>query len=332
VLTISTLPRPFPQQLLVMLLCLLALAASGCQFDQLSPGSTILPGTPTVAPASPSGYATSAPLPKPEDSPTAAAVSTQTPELAPPLTPTPDPEPTCQETEGRFELGQLPTPLLRDLLDFRVFLPPCYGADPGQRYPVLYLIHGQSYNDDQWERLGAGRVASELILRGEIAPFLIVMPRDRLWSQPTEDNFGKAVLEVLVPYIDETYATFPDRAYRAVGGLSRGAGWAVHLGLSAWETFGSIGGHSLPVFWTDTYHIKNWLSSIPEDQMPRIYLDIGEKDRPEIMVSARWFEELLTARNIAHEWYLFSGYHEEKYWEGNLERYLRWYAGPWKTE
>jgi enterochelin esterase-like enzyme len=328
-------PSPSSRPLAALLLLTFLIGAAfltGCSAQQALP--TVQP---TIEQDTPDP---TRPLPPAEPAPEPAATALP-PTPAPPQTAAPthtpvsallEVDPVCQEKEGRFEIGQLPTPLLREPLDFRVFLPPCYGFDPHQRYPVLYLIHGQSYNDDQWERLGAGRTASALITGGEIAPFLIVMPRDRLWSQPTEDNFGRAVVEVLIPWIDENYTTRPERQYRAVGGLSRGAGWAVHLGLSSWELFGAIGGHSLPVFWTDTYYIRRWLGQIPEGQMPRIYLDIGDKDRPEIMNSALWFEELLTQQNIAHEWYLFRGYHEEKYWETNLERYLRWYASPWSTD
>jgi enterochelin esterase-like enzyme len=228
-----------------------------------------------------------------------------------------------------MELGQLDTELLREPLDFRVYLPPCYTAQPDRHYPVLYLIHGQSYTDDQWHRLGVGEVADRLVGAGELAPFLIVMPRDREWSQPDADPFGRAVIEVLLPYIDETYRTIPERPYRAVGGLSRGASWAIHFGFKYWQLFGGIGGHSPPVFWADVPHMKRWLDEIPAEDMPRIFLDIGENDRPEIKESALWFENLLTQRNIAHEWYLFSGYHEEAYWQAHVEQYLRWYAAEW---
>jgi enterochelin esterase-like enzyme len=163
-------------------------------------------------------------------------------------------------------------------------------------------------------------------------PFIIVMPRDRSWSQPTEDPFGQAIVEVLLPWIDENYRTRPERAGRAIGGLSRGAGWAVHLGLSHWESFGAIGAHSLPVFWTDLPHIKAWLDSIPPEALPRIYLDLGDKDRPQISKSAMWFEQLLTDKDIPHEWHLYSGYHEEAYWQAHVEEYLRWYAAGWQAE
>jgi enterochelin esterase-like enzyme len=177
--------------------------------------------------------------------------------------------------------------------------------------------------------LGVDEVLDRLVAEGEIEPFLIVMPRDREWSQPDVDPFGKAVVESLVPIIDRDYRTLPERSFRAVGGLSRGASWAIHLALKNWDLFGGVGGHSPPVFWSDVPYIKQWLAEIPEESMPRIWLDIGENDRPEIMESARWFENLLTQRNIPHEWFMFTGYHEEAYWQLHLEQYLRWYAQDW---
>jgi enterochelin esterase-like enzyme len=194
---------------------------------------------------------------------------------------------------------------------------------------VLYLIHGQNFNDDQWERLGVVDTADKLIADKEMPPVVIVMPRDRSWSQPPEDMFGQVIADELLPWIDENYRTIPNRDQRAIGGLSRGAGWALHLGFSRWESFASIGMHSLPVFWTDLPHIRNWLNSIPEGSLPRIYMDLGDKDRPQISKSAMWFEELLTEQGIAHEWHLYPGYHEEAYWQDHVEEYLRWYTKNW---
>jgi enterochelin esterase-like enzyme len=222
--------------------------------------------------------------------------------------------------------------LLRLPLEYLVYLPPCYDQQADERYPVLYLIHGQNFNHDQWDRLGADQVADTLIASGDIPPFMIVMPRDRSWAQPTEDHFGQVVADQLVPYIDAHYRTLAERDYRAIGGLSRGASWAVHLGLSRWELFGAIGAHSLPVFWSDTSHIRQWLKAIPVDALPRIYLDVGDKERPSILKSAVWFENLLTEQGIPHEWHTFTGYHEEAYWQAHVVAYLRWYASGWKVQ
>jgi enterochelin esterase-like enzyme len=229
-----------------------------------------------------------------------------------------------------MQVAQVETDLLPHPLDYRIYTPPCYTQHTTTRYPVLYLIHGQSFDDSQWERLGMGQAADRLIAAGEIAPLIIVMPRDRFWTQPSQDRFGDAMMEVLIPLVDETYRTRPEREQRAIGGLSRGGSWALHLGTRYWQSFSAIGAHSAAIFWEDAPTIRGWLEAIPPDQMPRIYLDVSSNDRPEISESALGIERTLTRLGIAHEFYLFQGYHEEAYWSAHVEQYLRWYAAEWK--
>lgn len=268
--------------------------------------------------------------------PTPSSTATAKPSPIPTLTPIPSPTATpflsptplsCWSQGGHIETGQITTDLLRQPLDFRVYLPPCYHEQPERRYPVLYLIHGQSFTDDQWDRLGADETADFLIANGELPPFLIVMPRDRVWTLPGEDQFGEALVKALLPWVDGHYRTLPDRAYRAIGGLSRGAAWAVHLGVRHWELFSIIGAHSLPIFPGDNTRIGPWLDAIPVEARPRFYLDVGELDRWREI--AEWFEQLLTDKDISHEWHLYPGYHEEAYWQAHLEEYIRWYAQTW---
>jgi len=266
--------------------------------------------------------------------PTPGPASNTTPALAshlPTATSTPERQgtPGCLFEKGQLESRSLSSELLPQPLEYSVYLPPCYDQNPERSYPVLYLVHGQGFSHDQWDRLGVDESADELIAAGEISPLLIVMPGDRSWAQPGEDMFGQALVTELVPQVDSAYRTLAQRDDRAVGGLSRGAAWAVHLGLLHWQVFGAVGAHSLPVFYSDASKISTWLDAIPAESMPRIYLDIGEKDRPEILESALWFENLLVEKGISHEWHLFSGYHEESYWQAHVEQYLRWYARGW---
>jgi len=76
----------------------------------------------------------------------------------------------CWQAGGQVAQGSLETDLLPKPLDFRVYVPPCYDQEVARRYPVLYLIHGQSYNDDQWDRLGADETADVQIASGEAPP------------------------------------------------------------------------------------------------------------------------------------------------------------------
>ena len=305
-------------------------ACSSSQLVAVSPAAGTFTPTASNFPkvSTPSATRTPAPTHPPAPTPTSTASSVPpTPSPQPPtLTPTPF---ACTGPPGRIETGDLIVEYLPSSLDFHIYLPPCYDEQPDRRYPVLYLIHGQGYTDNQWVRLGVPEICDALITSGELPAFLVVMPRDRVWKQPSEDMFGKALLEELFPWVETHYRTLPGREHRAIGGLSRGAAWAVHLGLSQWESFGAIGAHSLPIFLEDVSSIDHWINQIPIESFPRLYLDIGDHDRPEVFESAIWFEELLTEKDIPHEWHLFSGEHDETYWHSHVEQYLRWYAAEW---
>ena len=228
-----------------------------------------------------------------------------------------------------MEKGQLNKKDWAKAFHYRIYLPPCYHRETNRRYPVLYLLHGQTYRDDQWDRLGIDEAANKLIAAGEIPPLLIVMPREEdTYSVPADNPFDEILIEGLIPYLDTTYRTRPERAYRAIGGLSRGGNWALHLGLSHWELFASIGAHSTPTFVTDgPPKMRTWLAQIPAGEHPRIYLDSGRGDR--WLESTLQFEQVLTEEGIPHEWHLFSGYHNEDYWAAHVEDYLRWYTLEW---
>jgi len=257
-----------------------------------------------------------------------AIIPSQTPQAT--LAPSPSPTftPTrlaCLTKPGRVEEGSLDS--TDPPQEFRIYLPPCYDEKTDQRYPVLYLLHGQTYTDDQWIRLGAVKVVDELIHSGESVPFIIVLPDDHYWNLPPGPGFGQRLVEVLIPYIDSTYRTMPNRDHRAIGGMSRGAGWALRLGLSRWDLFGTIGLHSLAVLQDDVSEIRGWLANIPFDSRPRIFMDIGDNDQ-ELEMAGR-VEAQFNDYGLTHEWHLYSGAHTEEYWGAHVDEYIRWYAEEW---
>ena len=265
--------------------------------------------------------------------------STPTPRPVPPTasrtaqpTPTPSPVPTstpraCLTQPGRVDEGKLDS--TGPPQEFLIYLPPCYEEKTDQHYPVLYLLHGQTYRDDQWIRLGAVDVIDNLILSGESIPFIIVFPDDRYWNLPAGPGFGQRLVDDLVPYIDESYRSIPDRNHRSIGGMSRGAGWALRLGLTRWDLFATIGLHSLAVLQRDASRIPNWLMDIPASSRPRVFMDIGDND-PELTM-AKLVEAQFNEHGLSHEWHLYSGAHTEEYWGAHVEEYIRWYAEGWNN-
>ena len=290
--------RQATKQIATLLTLLMALYACS-PLSQPTPTSTPLP--PTASPI-PSATLTASPAP----------TSTITP-LA------------CLSQPGRVEEGSLNSTTPPQ--DFRIYLPPCYNEKTDQRYPVLYLLHGQTYTDDQWIRLGAVSTADQLILSRASIPFIIVFPDDHYWNLPPGPGFGQRLVNELIPYIDTNYRTRPDRNYRAIGGMSRGAGWALRLGLTRWDLFGAIGLHSLAVFQEDASQVTSWLADIPPSARPRVFMDVGDNDSE--LPRASQLEAQFNDFGLVHEWHLYGGAHTEEYWSAHVEEYIRWYVEGW---
>ena len=268
---------------------------------------------------------TNEPTPNPTAIP-ATATQTQAP-LPPTLIPTATPL-GCLTQPGRLDQGVVQETVPPQ--EYLIYLPPCYDEMPQRNYPVLYLLHGQTYTDDQWVRLGAVTTADKLILSDQAAPFIIVFPDDRYWNVQAGPGFGYRLVEHLIPYIDQNYRTIADRDHRALGGMSRGAGWALRLGLQRWNLFGTLGLHSLAAFGDDRPYLGGWLKAIPPESLPNIFMDMGESDT-EVGFNSM-FENMLTKFGIPHEWHLYPGAHDEAYWSAHVEEYLRWYTGIWSAQ
>jgi len=235
----------------------------------------------------------------------------------------------CPDTRGTIENGVVESELLDYDLKFRIYLPPCYTKSPEAEYPTLYLFHGKGYRENQWDELGADEIADKLINSDQVEPFIMVMPREQMHNNSKADPFAQAVLQELLPFIENNYRTVQEREKRAVGGISRGGGWALEMGLHNWEYFGSLGAHSPAVLNNNPARLEKRLESIPASQIPRIFIDLGDREPQEISESAGWLGELLNQNGIPHEWHQFTGEHNQEYWRDHLEIYLRWYASAW---
>jgi len=236
----------------------------------------------------------------------------------------------CREEWGSVQQFTLQIFRTEDKIRGRIYTPPCYGMDPDQVYPTLYLFHGATSADQQWDDLGVDERADQLISQGEISPLIIIMPEEKSWISFPENPFGDYIVKDLIPWVDKNYQTLADRKYRAIGGLSRGGNWAVRIGFLHWGLFGSVGAHSTPLFIGDLERIPGWFEVIPESKIPRIYLDIGVDDNDRDDAEA--FGSLLSELGIAYSWNLSPGLHEKSYWQSHLDEYLIWYSTGWGVE
>jgi enterochelin esterase family protein len=137
-----------------------------------------------------------------------------------------------------------------------VYTPPDYDSNMSARYPVLYLQHGMGEDETGWVFQGhANLILDDLIAASKAVPMIIVM--DNGYASAPAGPFGPApgpgagfstfedvMIKEVIPMIDSTFRTIPDRDHRAMAGLSMGANQALHLATDHLETFAYMAGFS----------------------------------------------------------------------------------------
>lgn len=269
------------------------------------------------------GCAPTAPLECP--TPAAPAVESAAPTAA---VPTLSPQAEGCLQPGGIERMQMPSTLLNQQMNVNVYLPPCYDASLPGGYPAVYLLHGQTFDDLMWTNLGAADLADELILAGEAEPFIMIMPNEEFFYRPVRGNlFPDAIVTEVIPWAESNFNICGARECRAIGGISRGAAWAMRIGLTNPQVFSAIGIHSLPSFLGGEGQVAEWVKALPKDLLPRITMDSGRFDTE--IKSAIPVEAVFNQQGLPHDWHLNEGRHDEEYWKAHIADYIGWYADLW---
>ncbi len=143
-----------------------------------------------------------------------------------------------------------------------VYTPPGYDTARDTRYPVLYLQHGAGEDERGWSNQGhVGFIMDNLIAEKKARPMIVVMERGYARkageappappqpgaprnSSKAFSAFEEVMVKDLIPMIDATYRTTPDREHRAMAGLSMGGGQTFQITLDHLDLFSYIGGFS----------------------------------------------------------------------------------------
>jgi enterochelin esterase-like enzyme len=149
-----------------------------------------------------------------------------------------------------------------------VYTPPFYDKNTTEHYPVLYLQHGMGEDERGWSTQGhMNYILDNLIAEGKCKPMIVVMENGGIASlikrpkagdpstsfEEIRKKFGAEFYPVflndLIPMIDKTYRTLPNRENRAMAGLSWGGMQTLQTTLTHLDKFAYIGGFSpgLPI-------------------------------------------------------------------------------------
>jgi len=161
----------------------------------------------------------------------------------------------AEAQQGRVLEGQT---FHSDALDrewsYTIYLPSDY--DHSERaYPVYYLLHGLGGDHTQIiRRHNANAIADSLIASGDIPPVILVMPdgsRSMWLDSDPKTGFGAietALIQDLIPHIDDTFSTISSRRARMIAGTSMGGYGALRLAFRHPDLFGAVAG-IYPAMW-----------------------------------------------------------------------------------
>src|SRR5579859_6060129 len=234
-----------------------------------------------------------------------------------------------------------------------VYLPPDYDSQTKTRYPVLYLQHGGGEDETGWIRqANANFILDNLIAAKSCKPMLVVMAYGyaRRAGQAPPDLTGKPfgspemmkamrdmasafeddVTQALIPYIDSTFRTLPDRDHRAMAGLSMGGMQTFQITLDHLELFSYIGGFSgaggmlvLGDRKLDAGKDYNGVFADPAAFAKRVHLlwlGVGSVEPERMRAGLQRLHTSLLEANIQHVYYESPGTdHEWQTWRRDLK-------------
>lgn len=214
-----------------------------------------------------------------------------------------------------------------------IYTPP--GYPDGNKYPVLYLLHGIGGDEKEWLNGGAPQVILDnLLADGKMVPMIVIMPNGRAMKDDRAGGnifdkekveafatFEKDLLNDLIPYIDKNFPVKTDRENRAIAGLSMGGGQSLNFGLGNLDKFAWVGGFS------SAPNTKPPAELVPDPQKAKemlrlLWISCGDKDNL-IRMSQRT-SEYLTENQVPHVYRIIpDGQHDFKVWRDGLYHFVK---------
>ncbi|ADB29665.1 putative esterase [Kribbella flavida DSM 17836] len=170
--------------------------------------------------------------------------------------------PWSAELAGRFEQSTLDSTLLRDnplgdphQRQVLVYLPPGYD-ESDRRYPSIYVAIGYTGHVGMWFNRTAFRQPypeqlDALFAAGDVPPAIVVFfdgwnrfGGSQYVDSPGTGRYHSHLCEEIVPWVDATYRTVPERDQRAITGKSSGGYAAMVTPMLRPDLFGALATHA----------------------------------------------------------------------------------------
>jgi enterochelin esterase-like enzyme len=214
-----------------------------------------------------------------------------------------------------------------------VYTPPGYDKDATKKYPVFYLISGTTDTEETFFKVGRTNfILDNLIAEGKAAPMIVAMPYGNIEARVAEQKgevkpadptgressdamnrmkaFAEDMTKNIIPYVDRTYRTIPNREARAIGGFSRGGGQTLRTAFWNMDKFAWICCYSAYLLPTEMESSYQSLVSNPEatnKQLKLLWVSVGTEDF--LYNNTAEFLNYLTSKKINYKSLVTGGGH-----------------------
>ncbi len=257
---------------------------------------------------------------------------------------------------GRVQCGSVKSRYMQSAVGYCALLPPSYDAQPGKKFPVLYLLHGLGGDQSFLISSGGWGTIEDAWEQKRIGEFVIITPQagtsfyinSRNGVVKYEDFF----IRDFVPQMGKKFRLLGTRSGRAIGGISMGGYGALRFAFKYPQMFVSAGAlmpallERLPRGSNDAGFAAFfggafgrpldeafWKANTPfvfartaNLNGLKIYIACGDHDDFGFDTGARELDKLLTARHVTHVAHIYPGEHNWPFVAEHLLESLEFHA------
>lgn len=225
---------------------------------------------------------------------------------------------------GKLEMISYDSKTVGTRRKMNVYTPP--GMQPGQRLPVLYLLHGIGGDETEWARYASPDVLLDnLIAEGKAKPMIVVMPNGRAQKDdraigdifahiPAFLVFERDLLDDIIPTIEARYPVQADRGHRALAGLSMGGGQTMNIGFTHLDKFAWLGAFS------SGPNARKSADLLPDPAAAKdlrlLWLSCGKRDG--LLHVSQDLHAYMKDHAVPHVWHVTDHAHDAPEWKQSL--------------
>lgn len=209
-----------------------------------------------------------------------------------------------------------------------IYVPPAYSSDSLKRYPVIYLLDGESSFNDL-ENMGPEWQVDEVINAAstEGKPTAIVVGINQAEDRDAEytpfinednpnahgDKFAQWVSTDLKDWVDTNYRTRTEADATTIGGISRSGMMAYYMMMAYPDVFGNALIQS-PSMWVDHDRLMEMELSEAQVKDKRIFVSVGEYEGNTMIPAAEGIYEKFKAQGLNDDQLRYEMIPDEGHW------------------